>query len=290
MDAIVQELTTEYEHCLSLIKRPVRANENLETEAAACRSLLEQLVAVLASATLIDTRIRLLTQEEIKSEKKPVVRAMSLKTDVIDADIETECLYLFHRISASTLASADLISVADACRAIGTCLEVAAKLAQAVGVEREPCAKDGPTWVDLADRCLWLEDTLRVILKKVGDVDVCARCPVLQASLDDLKLRQDEDVARLKQRHEWQLKELRGELETQRDSLVCQHEMEQAQLLEKARRLERRLGTLDSEYAQQMENLRAAYQRTLSAELARDEDVEDSIRLRYQAEIQQLRV
>lgn len=71
---------------------------------------------------------------------------------------------------------------------------------------------------------------------------------------------------------------------------VCQHEQEQAQLKERARRLERRLGTLDSEYAQQVENLRAAYQKTLSAGLERDVEGEENIRLRYQAEIEQLRV
>lgn len=71
---------------------------------------------------------------------------------------------------------------------------------------------------------------------------------------------------------------------------VCQHEQEQAQLKERARRLERRLGTLDSEYAQQVENLRAAYHKTLSAGLERDVEGEENIRQRYQAEIEQLRV
>lgn len=71
---------------------------------------------------------------------------------------------------------------------------------------------------------------------------------------------------------------------------MCQHEQEQAQLKERARRLERRLGTLDSEYAQQVENLRAAYQKTLSAGLERDVEGEENIRQRYQAEIEQLRV
>lgn len=79
-------------------------------------------------------------------------------------------------------------------------------------------------------------------------------------------------------------------MESQRDSLVCQHEQEQAQLMERARRLERRLGTLDAEYAQQMDNLRTAYHKTLSAELEKDENTEDSIRQRYQSEIEQLRV
>jgi len=47
---------------------------------------------------------------------------------------------------------------------------------------------------------------------------------------------------------------------------------------------------LDSEYAQQVENLRAAYHKTLSAGLERDVEGEENIRQRYQAEIEQLRV
>ena len=33
----------------------------------------------------------------------------------------------------------------------------------------------------------------------------CARCPVLQATLDDLLQRHDEEVSRLQLRHDWQL-------------------------------------------------------------------------------------
>lgn len=71
---------------------------------------------------------------------------------------------------------------------------------------------------------------------------------------------------------------------------MCQHETEQALLKERARKLERRLGTLDSEYSQQMENLRAAYHKTLSSTLDRDLPGEENIRQRYQAEIEHLRV
>lgn len=71
---------------------------------------------------------------------------------------------------------------------------------------------------------------------------------------------------------------------------VCQHEQEQAMLKERARKLERRLGTLDSEYTQQMDNLRAAYHKTLSTTLDRDLQGEENIRQRYQAEIEHLRV
>lgn len=66
--------------------------------------------------------------------------------------------------------------------------------------------------------------------------------------------------------------------------------MEQAQLKERARKLERRLDTLDSEYSLQMDNLHTAYQKTLAAGLERDLDSGDNIRQRYQTEIEHLRV
>lgn len=73
-------------------------------------------------------------------------------------------------------------------------------------------------------------------------------------------------------------------------SQVCQHEVEQTALKDRARKLERRLGTLDSEYSQQMENLRAAYHKTLSSTLDRDLPGGENIRQRYKAEIEHLRV
>lgn len=45
-----------------------------------------------------------------------------------------------------------------------------------------------------------------------------------------------------------------------RQQLQAQHERERAQLRERARRLERRLAALDSEYSAQLDSLRAAYQ------------------------------
>lgn len=60
---------------------------------------------------------------------------------------------------------------------------------------------------------------------------------------------------------------------------------------ERAKKFERRLGALDSEYSQQIDSLRSSYQRTPSPEYERDSHCsEESVRLRYQTEIEQLRV
>lgn len=86
-----------------------------------------------------------------KADKRPVVRAMSLKPDTSDFDIETECLYLFHRVSAATAASADTVSIGDARKAVNACVEAAHQLSQVCNVDTKP-APDGSTWADLADR------------------------------------------------------------------------------------------------------------------------------------------
>jgi len=66
IDGVVEELTEEYESCLSTIKPPRgRSNANLEADAVQCRAALERLVGVMAHATLINTRILHITSEEV---------------------------------------------------------------------------------------------------------------------------------------------------------------------------------------------------------------------------------
>nr|CAD7577566.1 unnamed protein product [Timema californicum] len=174
------------------------------------------------------------------------------------------------------------------------------------------------SWGDVCDKCVSIRQLVAALTNHVLQGRVCKRCQQLQETirrlnadheeeLEMLRRSQDQEMSRLRgeletQRHslvsqhqqehcvqDQEMSRLRGELETQRHSLVSQHQQEQAQLKDRARRLERRLGTLDSEYSQQVENLRAAYQKTLSAGLERDVDGEENVCQRYQAEIEQLR-
>lgn len=99
----------------------------------------------------------------------------------------------------------------------------------------------------------------------------------------------EEEHAKLQLEHD-QLQILVSKQEQDKNSLTQQYEIIQSELKERARKLERRLGTLDSEYSQQLENLRAAYHKTVGSGLERDIDNEENLRQRYQAEIEQLRV
>ncbi|XP_069672228.1 protein outspread isoform X4 [Periplaneta americana] len=155
--------------------------------------------------------------------------------------------------------------------------------------EEHDCGSGEDPWDDMCSKCDALRRQITSLIEYVVQGRDCNRCQQLQETLHRLTSEHEQELEALQRCQEREMARLRGELEQQRHSLVCQHEQEQAQLKERARRLERRLGTLDSEYAQQVENLRAAYHKTLSAGLERDVDGEENIRQRYQAEIEQLR-
>lgn len=72
---------------------------------------------------------------------------------------------------------------------------------------------------------------------------------------------------------------------------MSKYEQEEYILKERARKLGKRLDALDSEYTQQIDNLRNSYNNKCSSsiEMAYQCD-EESIRHRYQTEIEQLRV
>jgi len=78
------------------------------------------------------------------------------------------------------------------------------------------------------------------------------------------------------------------------ENQVSQHTEKEKELQDIIERLEQRLGTLDSEYSQQIAGLRASYQHSLE-QAARGVEgagigLDEGVRQRYKAEIQQLRV
>ncbi|KDR11694.1 Protein outspread [Zootermopsis nevadensis] len=155
--------------------------------------------------------------------------------------------------------------------------------------EADDCDTRVDSWDDVCSKCATLRSQVTSLVGYVLQGRDCHRCQQLQETVQRLASEHEQELQTLQRCQEREMARLHGELEQQRRSLVCQHEQEQAQLKERARRLERRLGTLDSEYAQQVENLRAAYHKTLSAGLERDIEGEENIWQRYQAEIEQLR-
>ncbi|XP_049830062.1 protein outspread isoform X1 [Schistocerca gregaria] len=145
------------------------------------------------------------------------------------------------------------------------------------------------TWHSVCSKCSALREQVANLNRYMLHEHQCSKCMELQEQMKRLEEIHQESVSLLRKSHQQEMEALKAELEQQQQALIAQHEHEQTQLKERARRLERRLGTLDSEYTQQVENLRAAYQKTLAEGLERDIEGEENIRQRYQAEIEHLR-
>uniref|UniRef100_A0A1B6EDG1 PH domain-containing protein n=1 Tax=Clastoptera arizonana TaxID=38151 RepID=A0A1B6EDG1_9HEMI len=148
----------------------------------------------------------------------------------------------------------------------------------------------GSNWVEsVCQKCLALKEQVVKLQTVVSKGQECQRCYFMQEELKRRESQYEEEINLLRIHQEEEVARLQTDLNQERQSLVCKHEQEQAMLKERARKLERRLGTLDSEYTQQMDNLRAAYHKTLSSTLDRELHGEENIRQRYQAEIEHLR-
>jgi len=85
--------------------------------------------------------------------------------------------------------------------------------------------------------------------------------------------------------------ELKSRLEEEKQKLSAVSDQEQNVLKDRVRKLEKRLSALDSEYSQQMDNLRLSYQISLASNDSSNSIMtEESTKLRYQTEIEHLRV
>ena len=113
----------------------------------------------------------------------------------------------------------------------------------------------------------------------------CKQCDQLQKTIERITAEHNQELETLKRNQERDLMDIKGELDNQRQSLTSQYEQEAASLREKARKLEHRLNAMDSEHSAHVNELRAAYQRSMSAEL----DTDAETRKRYKEEIKQLR-
>ncbi|KAK6638226.1 hypothetical protein RUM44_008655 [Polyplax serrata] len=299
IDRSVNELTNEYEKALKNLrtKKVVKNTENQKEESKKYKKAMEDLFSVLVQMTIVNARISTLvngsrTDVLDASKQRPVVRGVSLKSHLTDLDLETRFIYFYQKFSAECLqmtgrAEFYTKDMAAVVKALDTSAEQVKSLREVLRLPESTTESPDST---IQEKCARLSGELEKILSSTRGEFFCRQCCLLQEALHSVENRYDEQIGIIKLCHEKEMKDLRGELESQKNSLVCQHEQEQAQLMERTRRLEKRLGSLDAEYSQQMDNLRTAYHKTISAELGgKEESTEDSIRQRYQAEIEHLR-
>ncbi|KAL0894266.1 hypothetical protein ABMA27_014269 [Loxostege sticticalis] len=270
-------------------------NERAEgSPAPGSRAPLTELAEILALRALVDARVAVLEGTYRASSPRDEDAARRSAEDAIssleaDPAEEAEFVYLFQRFSneCRALFSSDCSGNSEDSMKIGESLErveaavaaVSRALARGEEEATEGAVEGETEGVGGGVSVLERVEGLRRRVEALQALVPCQHCKQLQDALDRLQAE--------RARGECALAQQAGALAAARRAratLQAQHERERAALRERARTLQRRLQALDSEYAAQLENLRAAYQSAVAADTHGD-----GLRARYQQEIEQLR-
>ncbi|XP_043188068.1 protein outspread-like [Amphibalanus amphitrite] len=120
----------------------------------------------------------------------------------------------------------------------------------------------------------------------------CRQCEELRARTETLSSEHTSELKALRKVQDAELEQLRREMTSEVNKVTATYEREKEALASEVRLLRRRLESLETEYETQLSSLRGQYERTAGegAEKPHDDALaEESIRRRYQAEIEQLR-
>ncbi|XP_046620410.1 protein outspread isoform X1 [Neodiprion virginianus] len=308
MELAIDELSTAYEDCLSQMKR-VKPLLDSKYES---RQLLTEFADVIAQKALIDARIDTLqenTRPMLVCSGETFASSLIEIEDVLsklvgedytfenDPHLDAEYEYLYQQfskdcqeqISGKQHSKEQLKSLSQSLAYLEEDL---------VNLGKYICGdKIDPSFVwarsnsfnfdsyqSICDKC----SELRKRVKRFNDYAKgfsCEQCNQLQETIQRLRAEHNEELEKLRRSQEKDLMDIKGELDNQRYSLTSQYEHEAATLRERARKLESRLNAMDSEHSAHVNELRAAYQRSISAEL----DTDAETRKRYKEEIKQLR-
>ena len=122
----------------------------------------------------------------------------------------------------------------------------------------------------------------------------CRQCDELRVRIETLSTEHTSELKALRKVQDSELEQLRREMTSEVNKVTATYEREKEALASEVRLLRRRLESLESEYESQISSLREQYEATAGgggAERQQDDTLaEESIRRRYQAEIEQLRV
>ncbi|XP_013195043.2 protein outspread isoform X2 [Amyelois transitella] len=281
MDGAVRDIATRYRECLGMDRRTKEGSPGVDS-----RVLLQQLAEVLAQKALIDARIAVVEGTyRASTPREDATRSAEDAISSLEADPaqEAEFVYLFQRFSneCRALFSSDCSGNSEDSMKIGESL---GRVEAAVEAVQRSLAGEGsgaarPGAAEAAGSTLDRIESLRRRVEALQALVPCQHCKQLQDALDRLQAE--------RARGECALAQQAGALSAARRARAqqqAQHERERAALRERARTLQRRLAALDSEYAAQLDSLRAAYQSAVAADTHGD-----GLRARYQQEIEQLR-
>lgn len=314
MELSTRELSDVYEECLHQLKKNKSTIVESKYES---RQLLTEYADVIAHKALIDARIGLLQENTRQLTIFPgetfvssLIRNDDVLSSLLEADdhefqsnpiLDAEYSYLYQqfskdceeRISGSKRASKDQIkNVGQSLHYLEEDLvelgkRVRGKLSENNESTLWPTKSPMVTitdWSSVCEKCSELRKQIKKLSDYMNSV-TCKQCGQLQETIDRITAEHNQELETLKRNQERDLMDIKGELDNQRQSLTSQYEQEAASLREKARKLEHRLNAMDSEHSAHVNELRAAYQRSMSAEL----DTDAETRKRYKEEIKQLR-
>jgi len=148
------------------------------------------------------------------------------------------------------------------------------------------------SWIeDVCNKCHDLRLQIASLQMYLAQCQECQRCIYLQEKIKGYEHERDVELETIQKRHQMDVSELKIRLEEEKRKLLAVNNQEQTVLKDRVKKLEKRLSTLDSEYNQQMDNLRLSYQISLASNDSSTSILtEESTKLRYQTEIEHLRV
>ncbi|XP_017880653.1 protein outspread isoform X2 [Ceratina calcarata] len=309
-----RELSDMYEECLHQLKK----NKSTVETKYESRQLLTDYADVIAHKALIDARIGLLQENTRQLTSFPgetfvssLIRNDDVLSCLLAADeqefqsnpiLDAEYSYLYQQFSkeCEDRITGSKRATKEQMKNIGQSLlyleedlvELGKRVRERSGEENEnfawlntkPSAASITDWSNVCEKCSQLREQIKKLSDYMNSV-TCKQCEQLQETIQRITAEHNEELETLKRNQERDLMDIKGELDNQRQSLTSQYEQEAASLREKARKLEHRLNAMDSEHSAHVNELRAAYQRSMSAEL----DTDAETRKRYKEEIKQLR-
>jgi len=314
LEVSVHELSETYEECLRVMKRSksmTMVDPNHES-----RQLLTDYADVIAHKALIDSRIALL-QETTRQPAtmfygETFVSSLIRNEDILcclandegcdfqsNSILDAEYSYLYQRLSKECEdritgkreskeqlknVSQSLFHLEENLAELSKCMMSRTTGVNVDGIVWSKSTGSMTDWSGICEKCLHLREQIRKLSDYVNKAS-CQTCSQLQETIQRVTTEHNRELETLKRNQERDLMDIKGELDNQRQSLTTQYEQEAASLRERARKLEHRLNAMDSEHSAHVNELRAAYQRSISAEL----DTDAETRKRYKEEIKQLR-
>ncbi|XP_032679665.1 protein outspread isoform X3 [Odontomachus brunneus] len=311
MEVSVHELSEAYEECLRAMKK----NKLTVDAKYESRQLLTDYADVIAHKALIDSRIALLQDTTRQSATtfpgETFVSSLIRNEDMLacltdegcdfqsNPIIDAEYSYLYQRLAKECEervtgkreskeqlknVSQSLFHLEEDLVGFSKCMRDKAVGGNVDGVVWSKSTGGITDWSSVCDKCLHLREQIRKLSDYINSIS-CQTCNQLQETIQRITAEHNQELETLKRNQEKDLMDIKGELDSQRQSLTSQYELEAASLRERARKLEHRLNAMDSEHSAHVNELRAAYQRSISAEL----DTDAETRKRYKEEIKQLR-